>query len=75
MPFVTMECYCLPTAREGSVIRNVCHSVQDGGNVTLDPHLGGDPPGKKHWDPLVLTSSGGHCNDRYASYCNAFLYL
>ena len=25
--------------------------------------------------PLVLTSSGGHCSGRYASYWNAFLLL
>ena len=26
-------------------------------------------------DPLVVTSSGGHCSGRYASYWNAFLFL
>ena len=34
------------------------------------------PDGKRHHTPLwSLTSSGGHCSSRYASYWNAFLFV
>ena len=39
---------------------------------------GGKPPWRQiplDSDPTVVTSSGGHCNGRYASYWNAFLLL
>ena len=50
----------LPTAREGNVFRGVCLFTR-GRKTPLEA------------DPLVLTSSGGHCSGRYVFYWNAFL--
>ena len=47
----------LPTAREVNVFRGVCLST--GGSRVLTP---------LEADPLVLTSSGSHCNSRYESF-------
>ena len=52
----------LPTAREVHVFRGVC--LFTGGGRVPTP-LEADPPGGR---PLVLTSSGSHCNSRYASF-------
>ena len=66
--------YFLPTAREGNVFRI---SVYPQGGVCLQR---GESASRK-WVclqggglPLVLTSTGGHCSGRYASYLNAFLF-
>ena len=53
--------------KEGNVFESVSHYVQrEGWGWCL-------PPGGNWVYPLVLTSSGGHCSGRYASYSNAFL--
>ena len=67
-----------PTSRQFCFITDckVCYSVPGGCDVasclvpcsfqgSLSPEGSGYPP--------VLTSSGGHCSGRYASYWNAFL--
>ena len=73
----------LPTAREGNVFRGVrlftgvylqerVVCLWGWGYVCLQERGGGLPPVKSGYS-LVLTSSGGHCSGRYASYWNAFL--
>ena len=58
--------------RGGSTSRGIgCLPPRGGGG--LPPEGGGLPPGGSG-NPLVLTSSDGHCSDRYASYWNAFLF-
>ena len=66
--------YRLPTAREGNVFKDICLFTRGVGYPPLEadtPYSGGRPP--LEVDPLVLTSSGGHCSGRYTSYWNAFL--
>ena len=56
----------LPSGGGRSVSRGVC--LWEGGLLP-----GGLAPGEVGTQP-VLTSSGGHCSSRYASYWNAFLF-
>ena len=61
---------------------SVSHSVNRGEGVCIQEGL---PAGGMHLEDLhpgvcptptcpVVISSGGHCNSRYASYWNAFLF-
>ena len=68
----------LSTAGEGNVFRGVCLSTE---GVRETPP-GQRPPDRDPLSPLdrdpstpVLTSSGGYCSGRYASYWTAFLLV
>ena len=52
---------------------SVSHSVQGGGGGL--PRKEGSASRGSGYPLLVLTSSGGHCRGRYASYSNAFLFF
>ena len=57
------------TAREGNVFRGMCHSVHRGVSIQSPEAKSLSGGGAVS---CVLTSSGGHCCGRYASYWNAF---
>ena len=50
------------------------HSVHGGGGGVVSEREG-LPSGGSGYALLVLTSSGGHCSGRYASFPNAFLFF
>ena len=76
-------------ARKGNVFKGVCQSFCSQGSLLWGGLCSGgiSAPGQSLLGrgrsllsggvgtyPLLLTSNGGHCSGRYASYWNAFLY-